>query len=172
MAVELIIEWEGVGAPSYARRFRRAAGGLNDFTPALRDIATLAIAPAITRNFAEGGRPSWPPLDDETIKRKIRYGYFSPQKILVATGAMMESATDPTQYQITPLSIVAEPAPDYWIYHQVGTGHVPQRVMMNLAVADQRKIGGIFDRFIAKELQKAGLRVTGNQTVVGGSARN
>lgn len=168
MAIELILEWEGVGAPSYARRFRTAAA-IDNFYPALQEIATLAIAPAIQRNFDEGGRPKWAPLSAETIRAKIGAGYFSPHRVLVATGAMMESAVNPGNYIVTEDTIVAEPGPFYWIYHQQGTQKMPQRVIMNLQLGDQRKIGGIFDRFIAQQLAKTGLKVYGQTTtVVGG----
>lgn len=170
MAIELIITWEGVDPPAYARRFRSAAA-IDDFSPALKDIAVLGIAPAIERNFAEGGRPKWTPLSEETIKSKMRLGYSSPRTVLVATRALMESATNPANYVVTPQSIVAEPGPYYWIFHQQGTSRMPQRVIMNLQLGDQRRIGGIFDKFIANWLAKNGLKVYGQTTqVVGGSA--
>lgn len=167
MAIELVLFWEGAGADTYARRFRTAAA-INDFSPALKDIAVIGIAPAIRRNFDVGGRPKWTPLQEETIKKKMHLGFFSPRKILVASAAMMESATDPAEYRITTHSIIAKPGPSYWIHHQRGTPNMPQRVIMNLQVADQRKIGGIFDKFIADHLAKHGLRVKGQNTIVGG----
>jgi phage gpG-like protein len=169
MAIDLIIQWEGVGAPSYARRFRTAAS-INSFAPALRDIAVIGIAPAIERNFAEGGRPKWAPLTEQTIKTKARRGFQSPTRILVASQALMRSATNPGEYHIDTHSIVAEPGPYYWMFHQLGTPKMPQRVIMNLQIADQRRIGGIFNAFIAEHLAKHGLKVYGQMTsVVGGS---
>jgi len=168
MAIDLTIEWIGVGAPSYARRFRRAAV-IPTFAPVLKEIAVLAIAPAIEKNFAAGGRPKWAPLAEETIKSKMRKGFQSPGRILVASGAMLESATNPGNYVITNDSIIAEPGVPYWSYHQTGTSKMPQRVLMNLQVADQRKIGGLFDRFILAHLAKHGLGPRGVHTsVVGG----
>jgi len=167
MAIDLVIQWEGVGAPSYARRFRTAAS-INDFSPVLRQIAVLAIAPAIMRNFEEGGRPKWEPLQQQTIERKMRQGFHSPQRILVASGAMMDSATNAANYTISPLHIEATPGPRYWIFHQGGIpGRLPQRVMMNLQVGDQRKVGGLFDKFIADHLARHGLKVRGVVTNVG-----
>jgi phage gpG-like protein len=169
MAVDVTIEWVGVGAPSYARRFRRAAV-IEDFSPALRDIAVMAIAPAIMQNFASGGRPKWDPLTQETVEKKMRLGYFSPTRILVATGAMMDSATNPGNYQITNNTIIAEPGPPYWMFHQQGTRHMPQRVIMNLQIADQRKIGTIFNKFILDHLDKYGIGPRGvHSGVTGGS---
>ncbi len=167
MAIDLILQWEGVDAPEYARRFRTAAH-ITNFTPALKKIATLGIAPAVTRNFSEGGRPPWDPLDAKTLRNKIREGYQSPHRILVASGALEQSATNPTNYQIDTHQITAKPGPAYWIFHQTGTSKMPQRVIMNLQIADQRVIGGIFNKFIEAHLAKNGLRVRGQKTIVGG----
>lgn len=169
MAIDLLIEWEGVGAPSYARRFRSAAS-IRTFGPALRRIAVEGIAPAIKRNFEAGGRPPWAPLSEETVRTKVRMGYQSPTRILVATGAMMKSATSPSRYVVTKDSIVAEPSQYYWVFHQHGTSRMPQRIIMNLQLADQRRIGGIFDKFIADHMAKSGLTVKGQNTVVGGGS--
>ncbi len=167
MAIDLILQWEGVPAPEYARRFRTAAH-IVDFSPALRKIATLGIAPAIARNFEEGGRPKWAPLKESTVLNKMRAGLLSARRILVASGALERSATNPTEYRIDTHSIVATPGPSYWIFHQAGTSNMPQRVIMNLQIADQRIIGGIFNQFIADHLAANGLKVRGQKTVVGG----
>lgn len=166
MAIDLVIEWEGLSSPAYARRFRSAAA-IRDFSPALRDIATQAIAPAITRNFAEQGRPKWAPLSEETIRTRLAEGTW-PGKILIRTGALMEEATNPANYHIDHDSIEAEPAAvEYWIYHQLGTIQMPQRIIMNLQRGDQRRIGGIFDRFIKDWLKKNGLTERGQVIRVG-----
>ncbi len=167
MAIDLILRWEGVPAAEYSRRFRTAAH-IADFSPALREIAIKGIAPAIARNFAEGGRPKWTPLSKATILNKMRRGLLTANTILVSSGVMERTATDPTTYRIDNRSIVANPGPDYWIHHQTGTPRMPQRVIMNLQIADQRIIGGIFNKFIAEHLAKNGLKVRGQHTVVGG----
>lgn len=168
MAIELIIQWQGLDAPSYARRFRTAAD-IRDFSPVLREIAYKGIAPAIRANFEASGRPKWAPLSEETLKSKVRKGYVAPQRILVATGALMENASDPAGYVIGPDFIRATPdLTDYWIFHQRGTTKMPQRVIMNLQRGDQRRIGGMFNNFIKEELAKHGLKTTGTSTIVGG----
>lgn len=169
MAIDLIIQWEGVGAPSYARRFRTAAS-IPSFYPALKEIAVFGIAPAIERNFMEGGRPPWAPLDIDTIRRKLQGGFLSPTQILVRSGALVRSATNPSTYYVDTHTIVAEPGPYYWIFHQMGTTHMPQRIIMNLQIGDQRIIGGIFNRFIINHLAANGLKVWGEKTVVGGGS--
>lgn len=165
--IDLTIQWVGVDAPSYARRFRTAAS-IDDFSDVLKDIAYFGIAPAVQANFQNQGRPKWAPLAESTLETKVARGYFAPYRILVATGALMEDAADPENYNWGRKSIIARPSIDYWIYHQEGTPNMPQRVIMNLQRADQRKIGGMFDRFIREHLAKHGLRVHGQRTVVGG----
>jgi phage gpG-like protein len=167
MAIDLVLTWDGLDADAYARRFRTAAS-IETFYPVLQEIGAIGIAPAIQKNFDAGGRPKWAPLAEATIKKKMQMSFFSPRKILVATSAMMASATDPGRYVITSHTIIAEPGPHYWIYHQTGTNRMPQRVIMNLQIADQRKIGGLFDRYILEHLRKNGLKVMGVVTEVGG----
>lgn len=168
VAIDLIIQWQGIDAPSYARRFRSAAN-ISDFSPVLREIAYKGIAPAVRANFESQGRPKWVPLSEETLKTKIRKGYVAPQRILVATGALMEDASDPAGYVIGPDFIRATPSvTDYWIYHQSGTTRMPQRVIMSLQRGDQRRIGGMFNKFIREELAKHGLKTTGTTSVIGG----
>lgn len=167
MAIDLILQWEGVPAPEYSRRFRTAAH-IVDFSPALRKIAKFGIAPAIARNFSEGGRPRWAPLSEATVLNKMRRGLLTATRILVASGVMEDTATNPADYRIDTHSIVAKPGPDYWIHHQTGTPRMPQRVIMNLQIADQRIIGGIFNKFIEEHMAANGLRVRGQKTVVGG----
>lgn len=167
MAIDLILRWQGVPAPEYSRRFRTAAH-IADFSPVLKDIAVLGIAPAVTRNFEEGGRPKWTPLSDATIRNKMRRGLRTAKTILVSSGVMRDTATDPTTYRIDNRSIVATPGPHYWIHHQTGTSKMPQRVLMNLQVADQRIIGGLFNKFIAEHMAANGLSVRGQHNVIGG----
>ncbi len=165
MAIDLILRWQGVPAPEYARRFRTAAH-IVDFSPALREIAKLGVRPAVARNFAEGGRPPWTPLAESTIQNKIRRSL--PSRILVATTRLESWATSRSAYRITSHSLETVGGPDYWIHHQTGTPRMPQRVIFNLQIADQRIIGGIFNNFIAAHLAANGLKVRGQHTVVGG----
>lgn len=167
MAIDLVLTWDGLDAAAYSRRFRTAAA-IDTFYPVLKEIGAVGIAPAIRRNFEEGGRPKWAPLAEATILKKMRLNFFSPTKILVASDALMASATDPGNYVVTSHTIVAEPGPNYWTFHQSGTSKMPQRVIMNLQIADQRKIGGLFDKYIKAHLQRHGLKVMGVVTEVGG----
>lgn len=165
MPVQVTVQWAGIDAPTYARRFRQA-GRIGTFKPVLRKIAVV-IGHAIETNFEMGGRPKWAPLAAETLANKIRLGYTSPQAILVATGDLWASATDSSSYRIGRDYIIAKPEPKYWEYHQAGTVKMPQRVIMNMQRADTRKIGGLFDAYVIEYLRKAGLRTTVARTTGG-----
>ena len=143
MAVELVIGWAGRSAADFARQFQVAAA-IDNFKPALQSIASVVIAPSIALNFEAGGRPQWTPLTASTIEKNSRMGASDPAKILVHSGAMASAAASAKSYKITKDKLTAAPfATRYWIYHQKGTGHVPQRVIMMLQAADRTKINTI-----------------------------
>lgn len=164
--IDILLHWEGLSAPAYARRFRTAAY-IEDFSPALRRIAVV-VARSIETNFDVGGRPPWQPLAASTVADKLRQGYTAPYAILVRSGDLFASATDESSYIIGRHELIAKPDVRYWIYHQTGTVKMPQRIIMNLQRSDQRAIGGIFNEFILDHLERSGLKVRGSKTFVGG----
>ena len=148
MPIELQIEWAGRSASDFARQFQIAATVTN-FKPALQIIAHTVVAPSVLKNFEAGGRPQWAPLVTTTVDKKSRMGVSDPSKVLVHSGAMRTAATNSKSYKITKDKLTAAPfATRYWIYHQKGTGHVPQRVIMNLQAADRTKVNTIFAGYI------------------------
>lgn len=164
--IDLLLYWEGLSAPAYARRFRTAAL-ISDFSPVLRRIAVV-VARSVETNFDVGGRPPWQPLQASTVADKVRQGFTAPYAILVRSGDLFASATDESSYIIGRQELIAKPDVHYWIYHQTGTAKMPQRVIMNLQRADQRAIGRLFDEFIMDHLERSGLRQRGNVIFVGG----
>lgn len=152
MAIELQIEWAGRSASDFARQFQVAAA-IDNFEPALKLIAHTVVAPSVVKNFEAGGRPQWQPLAASTVEKKARMGVSDPSKILVHSGAMAKAAANAKSYKITKDKLVAAPfATRYWIYHQKGTGHVPQRVIMSLQAADRTKVNTIFAGYIRQFL--------------------
>lgn len=61
------------------------------FREPLNRCVRQVMIPSIRLNFAEGGRPSWPQLADETVLNKQLYGF--PEDILVRTGKLQRKAT-------------------------------------------------------------------------------
>lgn len=150
--VQLDISWAGRSAADYARVFATTAA-ISDFSEVLRDIGQEVVAPSIKTNFDQGGRPGWEPLAEATVAKKSRQGVSNPSKILVHTGALESAATTPSNYQVTKEMLRAAPfGAAYWIYHQEGTSHVPQRVIMMLQAADRSKVTRLFADFIRKHM--------------------
>lgn len=142
MAVSLNIQWLGRSAADFARQFDIAAN-VSDFRPVFQDIAQKVVAPSIAENFQAGGRPKWAPLAESTKIKKAKLGQSS--RILVATGALEERASDPSKYKITRTELKAAPfGIPYWGYHQIGTPKMPYRVIMMLQAADRTKINSLF----------------------------
>jgi phage gpG-like protein len=152
MAIEVNISWDGRSAKDYSRVFAVAAT-IDDFRPAFEEVASEVISPSIQHNFDSGGRPRWEPLSEDTLRRKNMMGYRDPSKILVATGAMEQAATNPTNYIITKDELRAAPfGIEYWGYHQMGTTRMPQRVIMMLQAADRTKITKILADYFRQYL--------------------
>ena len=147
MAVEMVVGWAGRPAADFARQFQIGAA-VQNFEPAFKIIAKTVISPSIRENFEQGGRPSWQPLAASTILKKSIAGASEPSKILVHTGAMAKAAADHKRYKITKDKLVAAPfSSSQWVYHQKGTSHVPQRVIMLLQSVDRTKINTIMSAY-------------------------
>ncbi len=167
MGVQLDISWEGRSAKDYSRFFVTAAA-IDDFREPLEDVAQDVIAPSIAANFDAGGRPSWTPLAESTVAKKSSMGVSNPGKILFHTGALEEAATNPSNYQVSKSELVAAPfGVDYWIHHQTGTEHVPQRVIMKLQAQDRTAITRIMANWIRTHMifdpRLPGARVPGGR---------
>lgn len=151
MGVQLSLEWEGRTAKDFARVFASAAA-ITNFRGVLGIIAEQVVSPSIAANFNAGGRPKWAELAESTVRRKSAAGYANPSKILVATGAMQQAASDVKGYFLTDDTLVAGPfATTYWTYHQRGDG-LPQRIIMMLQAADRTKINTIFANFLRAQM--------------------
>ncbi len=147
MPVALDISWSGRSAADFSRVFAVAAQ-VDNFKPALQDIASEVIGPSIQKDFDVGGRPPWTPLAQSTIRKKSRQGAASPSKILVHSGALEKAASDHKKYTINRDTLRAWPFGNrYWGFHQVGDG-VPQRVIMMLQAADRSDITRLFANYI------------------------
>lgn len=167
MPIALDISWPGRSASDFSRVFATAAA-ISNFQPVLKDIGSDVISPSIKKDFDTGGRPSWLPLADATIKKKSRQGAASPSKILVHSGALEKAASDASKYKVSSTELRAAPfGIRYWGYHQVGDG-VPQRVIMMLQAADRSKITRLFANYIRQFMVFDPRKAGGRQFVGGG----
>jgi len=144
---------------------------LNSREEALYPVAFGEMELDIAAQFAAGGTPAWTPLRPATIKAKARAGFpklnrrglppkgliqrgaFGPQNILIRTGALFSSYTNPSDP-----SAVRETSRDsvkrgsripYAAVHQYGAGKVPERaVVINPSTVDL-----IADRLLTKLME-------------------
>lgn len=94
--------------------------------------------------FDSEGHGAWPPLADSTVLEKAAMGYSD--KMLVRTGDLMESLTDPTRAAaIFPLEMTWGTDVEYAHWHQDGgtiPGRPPKREILQLRVEDRRALEG------------------------------
>ena len=160
MAVAVDISWVGRDASDFARLYRVGAN-IRNFKPVLKDIGDEIVGPSIAKNFLAGGRPTWAPLSPETTRTKRAKGHSD--RILVATGAMEQAASNSARYSVDRNSLEAWPRGiPYWEFHQTGTQRMPQRVIMLLQQADRTAINRLFANYFRTFMTfspgKAGVR--------------
>lgn len=103
------------------------------------------------------GEP-WAPLNAKyalrkatgNTKRNIGKGAYPGRGVLVRTGAMQNSFRFESGESFARIYNTAT----YFKYHQLGTRHIPQRVMMAIDDTRRRLIVGIIDRHIQSLLSK------------------
>ena len=120
--------------------------------------------PSIQENFASQGRTfgkPWPKLNPRTIKRKTKYGW-SPDP-LVKTGAMKKNfryqvrtkslAMGSPGYKKTGLLSIYNPT-KYFPFHQLGTKHIPRRVMLRIDESKRKLLLSLFIYWIKEKARR------------------
>jgi phage gpG-like protein len=109
--------------------------------PLKRSIQKV-LAPSFQKNFDVGGRPSWEPLDEDTLARK------GNSSILVDTGLLRTVAGQLNLWTIDGIEGMAYiddmPRAEYGMFHQDGTSKMPQR---QWAAIQEEDIADIYDVF-------------------------
>lgn len=117
---------------------------LDDFQEPLRASLELVIQPSIATNFAVGGRPKW---------AKLSFPYIilrRPAPVLIQTGALFQATQDPTNWTITPNSVMLTgiDAVKYANFHQTGTRKMPARPYVMYQPEDLVQISQIFEIWV------------------------
>lgn len=112
---------------------------------ALRDI----IIPSVQENFAQGGRPAWPPLKPGTVKN--RGGQTGP--ILYRSGKLYDAATNPDNWTVTKDMLALTNISGkvkYAGYHQMGAprAHIPARPYVEYQPEDIDAIMELFGLWV------------------------
>lgn len=111
---------------------------LTDFTPLWERFASV-LEGIETDRFDTEGHGEWPELAPSTVREKTRLGF--PLDILVRTGKLKKSLTErELAMRLTPLSMSWGTDVEYAKYHQEGTTKMPQRKVLDIDVADRRRL--------------------------------
>lgn len=154
------IEISIAGDVQVSRKLLRFGDRAMDASPAFHSIADL-LEGSERRQFATGGRyasAGWRALADSTKKAKARSSdptvRANAEKILEATGALMESLTADVEGVeggavriVDPHQLIFGTQIDYAKYHQRGRG-VPQRRVLEVRARDRREMVKRLQRWI------------------------
>jgi hypothetical protein len=125
----LVLEFDWAPEPLVvARAFEEMAFGFDQLEVPLAQAIPTAIADMRShfKQEQDPGGAKWPALDPEYEKEKMQH--YPGTSILVRTEEMKKKATSPSAFKITPGDRSAtmyfddSEVPDYWLYHQLGTG--------------------------------------------------
>lgn len=128
--------------------------GIANREPYNRKLSVQLLA-WVRRNFASGGAdqtPTWAPLKESTRREKERKGYSTLP--LTRTGELRQSfypVADNNQGGVRSDS-------DYGRYHQTGTKHMPQRLMLPPEEYVRQAAIQIYSMHVVDSITKAGLK--------------
>ena len=134
------------------RELLRFAGGVDDPSPALEEIADRLLDIEAIQFASEGGYASggWAPLSPAYLSAKVAAGLDS--RILRRTGRLHASLTNANDAdhvrRITKSELEFGTAVPYAGYHQHGTSRMPQRRPVELREADRREMVKVLQRFM------------------------
>jgi hypothetical protein len=133
------IHFDISGDVQYSRAFDRYAHEARDLSEPFDDIADQILAMVGEQFGTEGARTGarWRPLSAAYAIWKDRE--FPGKPMLVREGDMREAAlTKAKAVRITDQHLVYEIHDEKAIYHQRGSGHLPQRKLVDLTLLDRR----------------------------------
>lgn len=140
-----------------AKDVERLGLDIRSFKEPLTRIVRNVLIPSFKKNFAEGGRPPWEPLDADTIR--IRRNSAWP--ILVRSGKLRRAATRLNIWDIGLTTATIRTLPQdafYGVYHQAGAGggasglvdellshapgsHASEKLLARFKVAARKELG-------------------------------
>ncbi len=133
------------------RSLQRFGDNLSDLSPFF-EVAADMVSGFVKQQFdSQGGRTQgWRALSPDYAAWKL--AQVGSQPILVFTGRMRRSLitrTGESIRHISPLSMKWGTSVDYAIYHQRGTGKMPQRRIIDLTEDDRRSLMKLLQEFLA-----------------------
>ncbi len=142
---------------------------IRSFREPLKRSIQAVLGPSFRHSFDVGGRPSWEPLTETTIERKVAKGSRNPEKILVDTGKLQKVAGQLNIWEINGIQgeahVESLPGADYGRFHQSGFTHnvsgnqVPAREFLVIQPQDENEIELVFDIWVRERFRRHGWRV-------------
>lgn len=145
-----------------AARIDKLGLDIRSFREPLKRAVKDVMIPSIRKNFDDGGRPSWTPLSDATLKLRQSRN-ISGSNPLVATGALRAGATQQNIWTITPVSAIVNDLPEkvwYGKVHQGGYQGTSMASLLKKHGGDMRASSKALDSMLNKALA-AGTTLTG-----------
>jgi hypothetical protein len=143
----LNVHFEIAGDAAYSRAFEAMATEATDLREPLGEIADHLVKTVGDQFLTEGARTGrrWHPLSPSY--QAWKEAHFPGRPILVQTGHMRAAALDRKRaVALYPDRMVYEIQDDKAVYHQKGSGHLPQRKLVDLGMKDRRA----WDRILAE----------------------
>lgn len=144
-----------------AAQVEKLAKDIRSFREPLHRSVKDVLAPSIRKNFDVGGRPTWIPLADSTIRKK---GHDRP---LIQSGTLRRVASQLNIWTITSDTAQLKGLPNsvgYGYVHQYGAEQygeskgksfvrvIPARPFLMMQDEDQVKIAQIFDEWMEERV--------------------
>jgi len=155
-----------------AAAFEKWSLDIRSFKEPLEKSVRQVLSPSLSKNFEVGGRPTWTPLSDITVKEKSRRGFSDPGAPLIRTRKLAK------QVGYYNLWVINGPAGEayissgkmegvfYGVYHNFGmTGGgadepgYPQREWAIIQTEDANEIEEIFFDWIEERARRAGVTI-------------
>ena len=154
MSIQITVD----GKDEFNRAFNRLDASFDDLSPIwpdVRDHFWQIEKDQFASEGGKGGSGRWKQLSERYNKQKIaRYG--AGKGILEASGRLMKSLTGNNPgsvYTATKTDIAVGTMVPYGIYHQRGSGNLPERKPISFS-ADQRKsMMKVIQKALIKELR-------------------
>jgi phage gpG-like protein len=155
-----------------AAAFEKWGMDIRSFREPLEKSVRQVLSPSLSKNFEVGGRPTWTPLSDITIKEKARRGYGNAERPLIRTGSLSKQVGYYNLWVINGPAGEAYISPGkmegvfYGVYHNFGmtsggadeVGY-PQREWAIIQTEDADNIEEIFFDWIEERALKAGVTI-------------
>lgn len=142
------------GTPDAQDKLRRIGRGLMDMSAAMRSIGNDFLGYYSSQPFTSQGGiygVQWPALKPATIKEKVKYNPTTATYPLIRSGQMMRSFEARSGSTFMELSNTQK----YFKYHQLGTRHMPQRIIMTLTRSRYNAIKSIIEADIRRKIELA-----------------